>query len=606
MSSGSGTRSRGKLWFDTVLPPRRTALAAAALAAVEAAHPDLAGPWRDAAADLAVQAGDTSRAGTLLTASGSAALDQGALATAVDTLRRAAAMLGPGEQRTRAEAALVEALALAGRVDEAIAAGSGLLAGLGTGKASALARARVHLRLAHAAADATRWVAAREHLAAAAGLLASSPDPALSAQVTVLEAEVALAGGDLERARQLARAALDSGGPAPEVRCHGLEITGRSERMRDLAVAKDAFERALAVADAAGLPIWRLRALHELGTIELLDHAGTGRLTEARRTAAELGALSTAAVLDLQLAAAGHSLFELDEAAQHAHDCLAISERLGLPQIRAKALLFLAENAALRGDRDQAERFIPMALAAADGDPAIEAFCWGARGELAVLADDSGAALAALGRAAAILRRCTSAEPAFFRGLWPVLLAAAGDDRAAAEIGELRRSGITIAFAHRGLLGYAEAILAGRAGHAEQATSLAAAAQAELARYPVWIDLALRYAAEAALADGWGEPRRWLRAARDSFASRGMDRLVRRCDRLLGRPAPGRWEHLGVTAREADVLRLVAEGLPNKEIAGRLYLSPRTVEKHVESLLRKTGARSRTGLVALAGPPWIT
>jgi DNA-binding NarL/FixJ family response regulator len=56
----------------------------------------------------------------------------------------------------------------------------------------------------------------------------------------------------------------------------------------------------------------------------------------------------------------------------------------------------------------------------------------------------------------------------------------------------------------------------------------------------------------------------------------------------------------GITAREADVLRLVADGLANKQIAAQLHLSPRTVEKHVESLLRKTGARSRTGLVAAA------
>ena len=48
------------------------------------------------------------------------------------------------------------------------------------------------------------------------------------------------------------------------------------------------------------------------------------------------------------------------------------------------------------------------------------------------------------------------------------------------------------------------------------------------------------------------------------------------------------------------MLRLVADGLANKQIAARLHLSPRTVEKHVESLLRKTGARSRTGLVAAA------
>jgi DNA-binding NarL/FixJ family response regulator len=48
-------------------------------------------------------------------------------------------------------------------------------------------------------------------------------------------------------------------------------------------------------------------------------------------------------------------------------------------------------------------------------------------------------------------------------------------------------------------------------------------------------------------------------------------------------------------------LELVREGLANKEIAGRLVVSPRTVEKHVESLLRKMNARSRTHLATLAG-----
>jgi DNA-binding NarL/FixJ family response regulator len=49
------------------------------------------------------------------------------------------------------------------------------------------------------------------------------------------------------------------------------------------------------------------------------------------------------------------------------------------------------------------------------------------------------------------------------------------------------------------------------------------------------------------------------------------------------------------------VLALVIEGRPNREIADRLYLSVRTVEKHVEALLRKTGARTRTQLARLAG-----
>jgi len=54
---------------------------------------------------------------------------------------------------------------------------------------------------------------------------------------------------------------------------------------------------------------------------------------------------------------------------------------------------------------------------------------------------------------------------------------------------------------------------------------------------------------------------------------------------------PGRLRALGVTEREADVLRLVARGLSNREIAGAMFLSPRTVEKHVERLLAKTGVR---------------
>ena len=67
-------------------------------------------------------------------------------------------------------------------------------------------------------------------------------------------------------------------------------------------------------------------------------------------------------------------------------------------------------------------------------------------------------------------------------------------------------------------------------------------------------------------------------------------------------PSASRLGALGITPREAEILGLIAAGLANKDIAARLYLSPRTVEKHVESLLRKTGATSRTMLVAVTGP----
>jgi DNA-binding NarL/FixJ family response regulator len=49
-----------------------------------------------------------------------------------------------------------------------------------------------------------------------------------------------------------------------------------------------------------------------------------------------------------------------------------------------------------------------------------------------------------------------------------------------------------------------------------------------------------------------------------------------------------------------EILALVVEGLRNREIAQRLFLSPRTVEKHVSAILRKLGARSRGEAVAKA------
>ena len=50
----------------------------------------------------------------------------------------------------------------------------------------------------------------------------------------------------------------------------------------------------------------------------------------------------------------------------------------------------------------------------------------------------------------------------------------------------------------------------------------------------------------------------------------------------------------GLSAREAEVLRLVASGMTNAEVAEKLFISPRTVNWHLGSIYRKLGFASRT------------
>ena len=71
-------------------------------------------------------------------------------------------------------------------------------------------------------------------------------------------------------------------------------------------------------------------------------------------------------------------------------------------------------------------------------------------------------------------------------------------------------------------------------------------------------------------------------------------------------PAPDKFvrdqsklESLGITPRELEVLQLIAEGLSNKEIAERVYVSENTVKTHSSSVFSKLGARRRTQAVQL-------
>ena len=56
----------------------------------------------------------------------------------------------------------------------------------------------------------------------------------------------------------------------------------------------------------------------------------------------------------------------------------------------------------------------------------------------------------------------------------------------------------------------------------------------------------------------------------------------------------------GLSPREVEVLRLVAEGLTNNQVADRLSLSPRTVDRHLNSVYTKLGVSSRSAATRFA------
>jgi DNA-binding CsgD family transcriptional regulator/tetratricopeptide (TPR) repeat protein len=124
----------------------------------------------------------------------------------------------------------------------------------------------------------------------------------------------------------------------------------------------------------------------------------------------------------------------------------------------------------------------------------------------------------------------------------------------------------------------------------------------------VWLAAGCRYEYAAALAESpeAGDVLTAL-AELDALGAEPLARLVRARLRDLGvariprGPVPAtRVNPAGLTERQLEVVRLVAEGLTNTEIAGRLVLSVRTVESHVAASLAKLGAPTRKDVAARA------
>ena len=88
-----------------------------------------------------------------------------------------------------------------------------------------------------------------------------------------------------------------------------------------------------------------------------------------------------------------------------------------------------------------------------------------------------------------------------------------------------------------------------------------------------------------------------LEAARDAFEKLGATREIARVDELAGRAPP---DAHGLSAREVQVLRLVANGMSNRDIATELVISERTVARHVQNIFAKLRLSSRAAASVFA------
>jgi DNA-binding CsgD family transcriptional regulator len=136
--------------------------------------------------------------------------------------------------------------------------------------------------------------------------------------------------------------------------------------------------------------------------------------------------------------------------------------------------------------------------------------------------------------------------------------------------------------------------------HLTEALALADACAAPYERALCLLSLARLHAATGNCTDASA----LLSAARAICSSLGALPVLTQCDRLAGELAdavfPSPRYPDGLSEREIDVLRLIAQGLSNRAIAAALFISSRTVNRHIENLYRKIDARNKADATAYA------
>ncbi|MEU8623742.1 AAA family ATPase [Streptomyces sp. NPDC048669] len=587
--------------------------------AVEVVHPGLPGEWCQLTAQLRERAGERTAAARMYLECGRRATVAGAPGSAVAVLERAREVLGGPQDLAQHHSlltelleALLEALADDGRLDRALAVAEELT-GLAPGDRTR--QIDRHIRLAWAAQVAGQWAqgdaqvtAARECLPGAATEAQLASLDAVAAYLSVLSPAVDRMDRCVGLARSAARRAERAG--LPLVVCQAWYILGFAARERDMAESDACFRRCLDCAVEHGLTAWRNYALVGLGGNAWLTLGDAGPLRRAHQELLRGGALTlaqnAAAVLGLDRVLTA----DFERAEEELDASLAGSRGLRLVGVTHYVLMARVVLAAHRGRRDQMLEALTE-FTRNGGDESGEALLVHGLGRAvcALLEEDRATAELDMARVAA--EQELSQSPFHLDGhhglglLLDVLAGRAGDARLH-EVAAIDAAGMRW---NRHFVALAEAVLAGRRGDSAGASEAMRRADLDSRPFAMARCLGLRLVAESAADEGWGRPREWLREAEEYFHRAEVGPVAGACRtilRRLGEPVrqrrsgtdriPEALRRLGVTAREFEVLEMMPGKLSNKALAARLHISPRTVEKHVASLLQKTGLPDRGAL----------
>lgn len=580
--------------------------------------------WQIRAALLRESGGDITGAGNLFATAGRAAAANGSPALAADALGRALACFPPDRRDTtwaELTGLLVTMLGLTGRYDEAFSYVDEVFAAHRAGLPSLVA-AELHIRFARLALRAGRqpdFVAS--HMYAIRQALAETAASAQRAEVVAIATFVGLntyASHHSPEVESLALTAIETAHKLalPAVECDALLALTYHYGFENLERALACCREAVRVARENNLTAQRCEALVILGAKQLAWELDPTGLQTAVREASAVGAVMETRFAQLSLALGAILRGEFDTAEAIVAAAYEDIPRLRIPRLVNYALAVKAILHAHRGDDDDlagAVAAFDVSRGAADDEaPMVRGL---AQGMSALLRGDVAAACAHFDELRELDTEARITKY-FLCGEYGLsLLAKVVMDRA----GWTQYDAVTAHVAggipwNRQFLEFARAVLAGRDGDIAEAERSFELALATAKPFPLARHLAVRLVSPSAARDGWGRPALWLNQAEAYFRDADLRAAARCCrDELRRLGAPTRqWRAgspnvpqtlwiAGVTAREYEVLQLVAQRRTNREIAAELHLSHRTVERHVASLLAKTGSANRRELEVCQG-----